>query len=191
MVKEIKIISFLDFEDILDKETNYLDKIDAIIPSGSTLNVSEFKKSGTATHSVTKGGKIFQSIIETLLNSRKPILAVCFGMQLLVYHYDEESIIRPSSEIPDAVKEVHRIKKLDLKSKNFKNDPLFCGFNSLNVDFNHSDYIIPTKMLQNEMKNIEIQKYDEFQWVQYFRHKNGIYFGVQFQPECKTINKYN
>lgn len=59
------------------------------------------------------------------------------------------------------------------------------------MDFNHSDFVTPTKKIQKEISTLIINKHENFQWVHYFRHKNGIHFGVQFHPECKTLQRFN
>ena len=188
-VNSTKIISFIDIEEKIKQESEFLKKFDAIILSGSTLNVSELNKIETKTHSITNGGKIFHYIMNAISKYNRPVLAICFGMQLLAYHYDENSIIRPL-DLPSSVKENHRIRKLSANREELVNDPLFQGFESLNVAFNHSDFIIPTKKLQKEITTLITNKHENFQWVHYFRHKNGIFFGIQFHPECNTLQKF-
>lgn len=51
-------------------------------------------------------------------------------MQLLTYHYDENSIIRPL-DLHSSIKEIHRIRKLQVNIEELAEDPFFKGFKSL------------------------------------------------------------
>ena len=185
-----KIVSLLDYGiSNIKSLSNALKKIDInheIIQNlNNTVNSKALIIPGVGSFpkaiSILKEKEIF-SQIQSYAKSKKPILGICLGMQILFsksYEFEETNglnLIEGSvKKIPEESVKLPNIGWRKLLQKNQSND--FKTSHKNNFYFVHSYYVEP--------KNIKVIKYlinyEEFQIPAIVQYKN--IYGFQFHPE--------
>jgi len=169
----------------MPKNTN---KFDAIIMTGSPLNLTDIKRKDSETYVMSSGGLDFIPLFKLIQTSNVPLLGICFGHQLIAYSYDKNCVVRYRGKVPDCDKEYKRIRKFKFK---MKNDPLLSYKEEITVDLVHNNYVIPTPKLTKNLKTLLIVKGESNRrWIQYLRTRDGLKFGVQFHPETQYYPTY-
>jgi len=165
---KLKVIHF--------SQLNYelLEKMNGVIISGSSLNVSSFYYNEKLKKKFLPQIKLIQQTIEI------PIFAICFGHHLVAYAYGAQ-ISRMS--LPDSGDNIIFIK--------FNKTDELIRQKNIPVNTHHLDFVSPDDY--EIQKNFEIKATSniiDYKIIQYMQHFEKPIFSLQFHPEAHNAKSF-
>lgn len=159
------------------KELRMSDVLDAraVILSGSAFNISELEKEASRIHRESHGGRDFETEMRVVLETPRPVLAICFGHALAALAFG--GVVNRN----DMSSEWNTAMSITVRP----GDGVLKG--EYTVDVNHKDHVSPDdRQLRNHFEIWAIStdaEQENLQYVQCMRHRKLPLYCVQFHPE--------
>ena len=119
----------------------------------------------------------YDAVEELIRNCKVPLLGVCFGHQLLCRAFGAETAVMPMP-VPKKFGQVNIVQTGDILSR-------FRRGQAVPLAQEHNDYVVKGSLEKAGFNLIADSASCEVEAV---KHKDRLFFGVQFHPECITIN---
>jgi len=161
---------------LIDNDSVLLQKLEALIPGKeivrawddlSSVDANDFDLivlSGGSRFGVMDGETRLKSEIELIKNSKKPIIGICFGCELIVHAFG------------GVLEKMKTTEKGIIKIKAIKNDPIFSGIKEFEVYEHHRWHI-------SKMPKDFIILAESANSIEAIKHNTLPIYGLQFHPE--------
>lgn len=150
----------------IQKDYQMSEGIGAVVISGSDMRITNPEDKAK-----------FDGVVHLIQNCSVPLLGVCFGHQLLCSAFGAKtgSLTQP---VIDKFEDVNVIQTGDILSR-------FRRGQTVPLAQNHKDYVLKNSL---DAAGLNLLADSASCEVEAVKHKNRLFFGVQFHPERVTIN---